>query len=533
MTRHLAWLAMAGVVAAPLALWQAPAQAATPRDTVVMAKKIDDIITLDPGEAYELSGEEIVTNVYDRLIRFEAEDLTKMVGGVAASWTISDDSKTFTFKLRPGQKFQDTGSTLTAEDAAFSLQRVILMDKTPAFLISQLGWTKDNVKDLVKALDPLTLQFTTPNKYAPSLVLNLMSSVVGSVVEKKVALQHEEKGDFGNGWLKTHTAASGPFKLISWKPNESVTLEANPTYRLGAPAVKRVIVRHIPEAASQALLLQKGDIDIARDLNPDQLKTLAGDKAIKVETFAGSDTYYAGMNLAYEPFKNPKVRDAMRYLIDYDGMVNSFLKGNFFVHQAFLPKGFMGAMNENEYKLDVAKAKLLLAEAGYPNGFEVRLDTWNSSPMAEIAQSMQQTMGMAGIKVNIVPAEQKQVLTIYRARKHQMAALSWGPDYLDPHTNADTFSFNPDNSDGAARKPLAWRNSWDIPELTKETEAAAQEPDSAKRETMYLDLQKKVMETGPFLIMFQPTFQVAERTNVKGMIAGITSDLTYYRKLTK
>jgi len=165
------------------------ALAATPADTLVVAKTIDDIISLDPAEAYELSGVEMVTNVYDRIMRFEADDVTKLVGGAAESWTISDDGKTFTFKFRKGMKFH-SGAPVTAEDAAFSLQRVVKLDKTPAFLIEQLGWTKDNVDKMVKAIDDSTLQLTIDADFAPSLVLSLMSSVVGSIVEEKVAMAH-------------------------------------------------------------------------------------------------------------------------------------------------------------------------------------------------------------------------------------------------------------------------------------------------------------------------------------------------------
>ncbi|MBV8288281.1 MAG: ABC transporter substrate-binding protein, partial [Hyphomicrobiales bacterium] len=144
------------------------AAAATPADTLVVAKAIDDIISLDPAEAYELSGIEMITNVYDRIMRFEADDVTKLVGGAAESWTISDDGKTFTFKLRKGLTFH-SGAPVTAEDAAFSLKRVVKLDKTPAFLIDQLGWTKDNVDAMVKAVDDSTLQVTINADFAPSL----------------------------------------------------------------------------------------------------------------------------------------------------------------------------------------------------------------------------------------------------------------------------------------------------------------------------------------------------------------------------
>jgi peptide/nickel transport system substrate-binding protein len=524
-------LLLATFAALPLAIAPA-ARAATPPDTVVIAKQIDDIISLDPGEDYELSGIEIATNVYDRLLRYETEDASKLVGGVAESWTVSPDGKVFTFKLRPNQVFQD-GEKLTADDAAFSLQRVVLMDKTPAFLLDQLGWTKDNVKDLVRATAPDTLQFTITSDLAPSLVLNLMTSIVASIVEKKVALEHEANGDLGNTWLKSHSAASGPYKLIAWKPNESVILEANPKFRLGAPLNKRVIVRHVPETAAQLLLLQKGDIDIARDLSTDQLATLPGNKDIKVESFPASDSWYMSMNVADERLKNPKVRQALKFLVDYQGMVDSFLKGKFLVHETFLPQGFLGAIDYSPFKLDVAKAKALLAEAGYPNGFDLKLDAPNISPFTEIAQSVQQTFGEAGVKVSIVSEELKAVVGVYRARKHQLLLVNWGPDYFDPHTNADAFARNTDNSDKPATKPLAWRNSWFIPEISKETAEAAKELDTAKRVAMYEDLQKKVTDDGPFILMFQTEQPVAARKNVTGFKAGLTEDLTFYRLTAK
>jgi peptide/nickel transport system substrate-binding protein len=155
------------------------------------------------------------------------------------------------------------------------------------------------------------------------------------------------------------------------------------------------------------------------------------------------------------------------------------------------------------------------------------------TPFPDVAQSVQETLGKAGIKVEIVPGEQKQVITKYRARNHEIVLLYWSPDYMDPHSNADSFARNPDNSDEAKSKPLAWRNAWDIPEITKETDAAARERDPDKRKAMYLDLQKKLQEDGPFVIMFQSTELVARRGNVGGFVSGPTYDTVYYRLVEK
>ena len=226
MSNRLRFVALAAAL--PLTFAITAAQAATPKETLVMAMDIADIITFDPGESYEISGQEMGANIYDRLVRYEAEDLDKLVGGVAESWTISPDSKTFTFKLRPNLKFAN-GDPVTADDMAWSLQRVVLMDKTPAFLFTQLGWSKDNVKTLVQATDEHTLTFKITEDLAPSLVMNLMSTFAASAVDKKVALSHEKDGDLGNGWLKTNSAGSGAYNLIAWKADESVTMEASPT----------------------------------------------------------------------------------------------------------------------------------------------------------------------------------------------------------------------------------------------------------------------------------------------------------------
>ena len=517
----------AGLSVATLLGGAVPAIAATPADTLVMAKNIDDVISLDPAECYELTGVEVDANIYDRLIRNDPKDVTKLVGGVAESWTVSPDGKTMTFKLRPGLTFA-SGKPVTAEDAAFSLSRVIKLNLSPAFLISQLGWTKENVDGMVRDVDPATLQLTIGPDYAPSLVLALLSSIVGSVVEKAAVLEHDKGGDLGNGWLKAHSAGSGPFSLRAWKANESVVLDANPTYREGGPPLKRVVIRHVPEPAAQRLLIEKGDADVARDLSPDQIAGLAGNKDVKVVVSPQATLHYVGLNVKAAPLNNEKVRAALHYLVDYDGMANSFLKGQDQVHQTFWPSGFWAALDKNPFTFDPAKAKQLLAEAGYPNGFDITLDASNSQPYSSMAQSIQSSMAQGGVRITIIPGEQKSVITKYRARQHQMLLIYWGPDYMDPHTNADSFARNTDNSDNPATKPLAWRNSWLIPDISKMTEAAVEERDTAKREGLYKDLQQKLLDDSPFIIMFQEVKQTAERANVQDFIVGPTQDVVFY-----
>jgi len=335
----------------------------------------------------------------------------------------------------------------------------------------------------------------------------------------------------GNAWLKTNYAGSGAFKLISWKANESVTMEANPNFHLGAPKIKRVLLRHVPEPSSQRLLLEKGDADIAINLTVDQIKPLEANKSVKIESFPGAETWYMAMNMSLPHFENPKVRQAMKMLVDYDGIANTFLKGRVTVQQTFWPLGLFAAIKYNPWKFDVAKAKQLLAEAGYPNGFEVKMLVPTQPPQPDIAQAVQQTMAQAGVKLNLVTSDLKQVLTEYRSRHHEMVIINWLPDYFDPHSTADSMAHDDDDSDTAKNHPLAWRNHYYDPDINKMTRDAAQELNADKRKAAYAALMKKHADEGPFILTFQNSYQEAYRTNVKGYYASVTTD--NYRFVTK
>jgi peptide/nickel transport system substrate-binding protein len=338
----------------------------------------------------------------------------------------------------------------------------------------------------------------------------------------------------GYEWLKSNSAGSGPFVLKDWKANELVSLEANPTFRAGEPTMKRVIIRHVPEPSAQQLMVEKGDIDLARNLTPDQIQGLEGNENLEVQADPKAALIYLAANQSHEILGNPKVVEALKYLIDYEGMANSFLKGQFQVHQAAWPEGLWASYDETPYKLDVEKAKQLLAEAGHPDGFEVRLETLTDSPLPDIAQSVQATLAQGGIRANIQTAEGKTFHPMYRARKHELVITHWSPDYVDPHSNLDAFARNPDNSEEAQLTGvLAWRNAWADEEMNRMVTAAAQEQDRAKREGMYHDIQKKLQEEGPYAIMFQQLEQSVKKDSVENFVSGPTFDLIFYRNITK
>lgn len=168
-----------------------------------------------------------------------------------------------------------------------------------------------------------------------------------------------------------------------------------------------------------------------------------------------------------------------------------------------------------------------------PDGFSVTMDTRNTPEITAMAEAIQQTMAQAGIQMELIPGDGQQTLTKYRARNHDIYIGRWGPDYQDPHTNADTFARNPDNSDDAESKPLAWRNAWDIPEMTLEADAAVLEKDAKKRAELYLALQEEHQKVSPFVIMFQEIEVLGIRDDVNGFIIGPSFNDNSFRKVTK
>jgi peptide/nickel transport system substrate-binding protein len=507
------------------------AYAATPKDTLVMAYVIDDIITLDPAEIYEISSSEYMANAYDHLVVLDVNDTSKILNRAAESWSVSPDGKTFTFKIRKGIKFQ-SGNPLTAEDAAFSLQRYVILDKNPAFIMNQFGLTKDNAKQMIRATDPNTLEVQLDAVYAPSFFLNCLT-YTSSIVDKKLVMSHETNGDLGNAWMKTNYAGSGPFFLKEWKPNESLSLTTNKNYWGGVPKIKRVLIKNVTESATQQLLLEKGDVDIARNVTGDQLTALEKNKDVKFQSAAKATLWYLGLNQKNPNLAKPEVRKALKYLIDYDALANTLFKGVGKPHQSILPEGQLGASSANPYKFDVEKAKELLKQAGLADGFSVTMDTTNKTETMELAQAIQSSWAKAGVKLEIKPADNKQTLTQYRARQHDIYIGQWGSDYQDPHSNAEGYATNADNSDESKHKLLAWRNAWDIPDLTKEVYAARDEQDSAKRAAMYGDIQQKVLDDGPFVIMFQQIETAAVNKKVTGFIIGPSFDLDLYKDVVK
>ncbi|MBK4216029.1 ABC transporter substrate-binding protein [Paracoccus caeni] len=509
------------------------AYAETPADTLVIAHTIDDIISMDPAQSFEFSGNDVLQNTYDRLVDFDPLDLEKgFQPALAESWEVSEDGLSITLKMREGITFH-SGNPVRAEDAAWSLQRVVKLNKTPAFILTQFGFTPENVEEKITFDDTsVTLHMDKP--YAPTFVLNCLTATVASVVDKETVAPNAEGEDFGNTWLTTNEAGSGAYTLSQWRANEAVQLAAYEDYFQGAPAMKRVIVRNVAESSAQRLLLEQGDIDVARNLSPSDVAAIEGGDGLKVQDEPRGRILYMGLNQKDEVLSNPAVVEAMKYLIDYKGIEDSFFKGMFVTHQAFLPKGYLGALEDQPWTYDVEKAKQILADAGIEGG-TITTKVRDLKEYVDVAQTLQGAMAEAGLTLNIEQMTGAQVLDAYRAREVPIFIGEWGPDYADPNTNAATFAFNPDNSDEAAATGLlAWRNAYAVPEAMNEaTLAATQEQDADKRAQMYIDIQKQYQAEAPIVPLFQRIEPTGLQANVQNWNSGKAVSSVIYRQVTK
>jgi peptide/nickel transport system substrate-binding protein len=511
---HVVTLPLVALLLVTLILLPAPPIAGSPQDpsTLVVGENTGILITLDPAVVFEVQGVVIVDQLYDKLVDLEMVDgKVKVVPEVAESWTLGADGRTWAFKIRRGMKFP-SGRAVDAEAVVYSLRRALRLNRPSIYMFAEIGLTKDNAETTVRALDPYTVQIVVGQAFAPDLVLSILSFVATAVLDPGVVEQHIREGELGVDWLKDHSAGSGPYTLIRWERNEVVDMVANPGYWRGIPPVKRVVIRDIPEPSAQRIALERADIDVAWDLSPQMRQEIrtARTPGLAIVKVPGHGMEYIGMNAKFGPLAREQVREAIRYAIDYKAIVEGILRGEAIPLQTFVPVGYLGHNPALPFKQDLNKAKQLLAEGGYPNGFEVELAT--QAPHAtrpDVAQVIQDNLGKLGIKVKITTGTGAVVLPKYREQGLQMILWGWGVDYPDPDALAKPFA------DGTIRQ-LAYRNAWMDPKATELTKKAMLERDPRQRVALYKELTELVAHKGPFVMLYQITNNWVIRTYVRG-----------------
>jgi peptide/nickel transport system substrate-binding protein len=284
----------------------------------------------------------------------------------------------------------------------------------------------------------------------------------------------------------------------------------------------------VPEAGSQRLLLEQGDVDHAADIDPADFKALERNPNVKIEYGPSLGISYMMFNMADPRFRNPKLFEAFRYLWDYQGLEATLLKNHSIARQSPVPNGVFGALPKSymPYKLDLERARKLLAEAGFPNGFSAEFAVLNSFPYPDLAQHLQQNAEKVGVKLKITQMIGAQLYQRARARKYEMYMAGYGFNYPDANNIMLRHAYNPDNSDQSKETiSIAWRAGWDPGAAFNDAIRAAQvERDQEKRRAIYEDLQKRHNATSPIIYLFQRLSVNAVAKDVKVFQSTLVGD---------
>lgn len=530
--KHL--LSTVAAIAIGFGALNAPAMAETPDNQLVVALSMTNILTLDPAGITGRDAVQVLTSVYDNLIVPDPAERTKLIPRLAESWEIAEDRSSITFHLRDDVTFA-SGNAFTAEDVAWSLKRLLTLNLAQASFLKTRGFTADGVDAAFEVVDQYTFRINLPQPDDPNFIMMILSQAgPGSIIDSKLALENEQNGDWAATWLKTNSAGSSAYNLREWRSNEYVILDRNDEYWGDEPAMRRILIRHLPESQSQRLQLERGDIDVAYALLAADLQALSNTDGIEVETTPGAGFYYLAVSMKDERFANQKVREALRYLIDYEGINSAVMPFYGVPHQRPLSSGVKGLLPDQGYKLDVEKAKALLAEAGYESGMKVTLRALSEPPFLNIATAIQATLGQAGIQAEIITGSGDQIYGAMRERKFELI-VGRGGGGQQPHadSNLRSMAYNPDNSDEAGLTNYqAWRTSFFDEKLNTMIVDALLEQDDAKQATDYEGIQNYIEEIVPAIQPFSEVVDTAAyRTDVEGLI--VNPWITRFETVTK
>ncbi|WP_315718175.1 MULTISPECIES: ABC transporter substrate-binding protein [unclassified Bradyrhizobium] len=494
--------------------------------------------TLDPNipgstrEAFALS-----MSSYDRLVSFGRKqlngkwvfDLDTITGELAESYQVSSDGLKITFKLRPDAKFQD-GSPVTAEDVKWSLDRCVT---APILGKAQLLTGSLTSADQFKVIDPLTFEVTLPKP--DKLALPNLATVYPIIINSKLAKAHATAEDpWALNWTKENAAGSGAYIVESFKPGEQVIAKRNEAWNRGTPdkpaAFKRLIIQSVPEPATRANLVERGDADLVIDLQASDVQSLEGKGKLKViSTPQYNAVTFISMNNAIPPFDNADVRRAIAYALPYDDMFKAALFGRGAPLYGATwadgkpPSG--GYPIPQPIKLDLEKAKAYLKDAGMADGFSTTFsfNVGQAATAEPMAALVKESLAKIGIKVDIQKLPDAQMSTAINEKKLPFfteGIVAWLPstDYFYRNFYTGKQRWNYSSTDNA--------------ELEKIAQEARFEADKAKYEE-----QGKALNAIHFDQMFQiPIWQAAQDAVMQPTVDGYVYQFTRqvdYRNLSR
>lgn len=490
-----------------------------PARELIVARDMD-INSLDPSRTYCDTCQIYMSATYETLIGLDVNDPAIQIPRIASSWEANSDSTVFTFKLNPDAKFAD-GATITSADVKWSWERLMNIKGSASYFLDGMV--------SVEAPDEMTVvaTFSAPNSAFLAIVSSTYMSVVNSKFAseagKAVAASGADASDQAEQWFFTNSAGSGPYTLESYTEGDSLVLVRNENY-WGTPAVfPKVTIKQVKDASAQLQLLQNGDADIAMQLSFDSISQLEGNASV----IATPQDSYNYVYIALSPgakgadsLKDPKVREAIKLAIDYDGMIESTVAGNGKKQASPIPNGFPGSSDLDLPAQDVAKAKALMVEAGKESGFSIDAIFPNANVYGVdfnvMMQKAQQDLKAINIDLVLQPVEFPKWSETIKAQGIPITAVYFAPDHTDSSQYVQYFGMIEGSSwakragGGAAGKPIS--NPAEQKLLAEALAAGAD-----LKAGLYTQLGKEMIKDLIILPMVNPQLVLARASDIDGM----------------
>ena len=445
-----------------------------------------DAISLDPFDSNDNLSLGIEREIYDGLVGFTPD--MKVKPELATSWEASKDAKTFTFHLRPGVKFHD-GTPLNAAAVKQNFDRA----RDPQHKLKKFSLYEPIAS--IDAPDDSTVRFTLKAPFG-AMLFNFAHP--SSRIISPAALAK------GGDYVARNPVGSGPYRLVSWAPGQQIVLERNPNFwQDGQPKSDRLIIKPVVEDASRVALLLSGDAEYVYPVPGVQVDAVSKAQGVSVQKAWSIYAYYVALNCQHVPFSNVKVRQALNYAVDNQAIVQVILRGFGRPLEAPMAPGPAGytAVQRGGWPYDVAKAKSLLAEAGFPNGFTSTLWLGNQTDTIRTGEALQQMLAKAGVTINLVPME-AGTLTDVRYKpiadnQSQMNLTGWSPSTGD----AD-WALRP-LWDGDSWPPTLFNIAfYKNPQVDALIADALSTADQAKRTKDYLSASQLIWNDAPAIFLY-------------------------------
>ena len=522
----------------------APVKKATQEGGTLVFGSSGDAVRLDPGDVTDGESIQRMDNIFESLVEYKSGS-TDIEPCLATSWEASTDGKEITFHLRKGVKFHD-GTDFNADAVVFSFARQY--DKENPYHQygewAYWGYMFSDVKEMEK-IDDYTVKLILKKPNAS--IMTSMAMFTVAIVSPTNAAKYKQDAF-------KHPCGTGPFKFKEWVKDDHITLVANDNYWRKRPKLDKLIFKVIPDPSARLLALEVNEVQGIEYPNPADFKRIKANKDLKLMSQPGMNVGYMAMNTGtgyvdknqngvrdpdepwvktpgyYEPLTKKKVRQAINYAIDKKSIVDNIYKGTAIVAKNGMPPFMLGYNDAiQDYTYNPEKAKQLLSEAGYPNGFNVTLYVMPVSrpymfDPPKIGEAIQSYLAAVGIKVKFYQIEWGTYLQETEAGKQQMCLLGWTGDNGDPDNFMNVLYGSNACSIGTAGNFSFYHNDKVQDLLTKALETY----DKEKRAEYYKEAQIIIHEDAAWVYLAHATQNIVFRKSVHGYVLNPTSRKFFY-----